>query len=241
VDRADYDLQFISKSTLNEEGHGLSSKGRHFMAGSLGAPLLLVSAFLFATTAVPAALADDPPPPTTTVIATSPTPDPPPPLPKPKPKPKPKPTPQPPAQTPPHQFSPPSTPSHAPAVVHVTKPVVKKSPPRQHVKPKKKAKAVAKPKPATVPTITVANPVPATAGLQTPTLVRPDGSTNVVSLLILLGLSFAIVCLGIAVVPAPHVPWRPAAIFVSERQVDLTVIGAALLLAAALTLFWTGA
>ena len=43
----------------------------------------------------------------------------------------------------------------------------------------------------------------------------------------------------IALVPATHVKWRPAAIFVSDRQLDLTVVGLALLVAAACTLLWT--
>ena len=83
-------------------------------------------------------------------------------------------------------------------------------------------------------------PTPAAAGLQPPTLVRPDGSTNTVSLLILLALSCAIVCLTIAVVPAPRVPWRTAAVFVSDRQFDLTVIGFSLLLLAALGMILNG-
>jgi hypothetical protein len=212
--------------------------------------LLVVCAFLIGAIAAPAALADDPPEPTSTVIATNPTPDPPPPAPKPKPKPTPKPTPTPtprptptptPTPTPPVQSSV-RTPSQSPAVVNTTKPVAKKSPVPPHVKPKKKAKpkVVAKPKPAPRVTTTVPEPVPAAAGLQTPSLVRPDGSTNFLSLLIVLGLCFAIACLSIAVVPAPHVPWRPAAVFVSDRQFELTVIGFSLLLLTALGMILNG-
>jgi len=211
------------------------------MAGTFRAPSLVVFAFLVATVGVPAALADDPPQPTTTVIATNPTPDPPPPAPKPKPTPKPTPRPRPtPTPTPPPvQSSPVRTPSHAPAVVHSTKPVVKKRP-APHVKKKIKRKIVTAPRPATVPTTTVTTPAPAAAGLQPPVLVRPDGSTNFVSLLILLGLSCAIACLSIAVIPAPHVPWRPAAVFVSDRQFDLTVIGFTLLLLTAFGMILNG-
>ena len=66
----------------------------------------------------------------------------------------------------------------------------------------------------------------------------PSGSFDLSSLLILLGLAFAIACFMIALVPATHVKWRPAAIFVSDRQLDLTVVGLALLVAAACTLLW---
>jgi hypothetical protein len=58
--------------------------------------------------------------------------------------------------------------------------------------------------------------------------------------MIVLGLGLAIVCFTVAMVPATHVRWRPAAIFVSERQIDLTVLGLALLLSAAFTIFLTG-
>ena len=67
----------------------------------------------------------------------------------------------------------------------------------------------------------------------------PSGSFDLSSLLIMLGLAFAIACFMIAIVPATHVKWRPAAIFVSDRQLDLTVVGLALLVAAACTLLWT--
>jgi len=70
---------------------------------------------------------------------------------------------------------------------------------------------------------------------------RSGGSSDLGSLLIVLGLGFAIACFTIALVPAAYVKWRPAAIFVSERQVDLTVVGLALLVTAAVTLFWTRA
>ena len=216
---------------------------RRLIAGSARAPLFLLCALVLATVVVPAALADDPPEPTTTVVATNPMPDPPPPAPKPKPKPTPKPTPRPtPTPTPPVQSSRPSTQSQAPAVVHVTKHVVKKAPVRKHVKPKKKPKrkAATKPTVTSVPTVTVTEPTPAAAGLRPPALVRADGSTNIISLLILLALSCAIASLTIAVVPAPRVPWRPAAVFVSDRQFDLTVIGFSLLLLAALGMILNG-
>jgi hypothetical protein len=201
--------------------------------------LLLVSAFLLATSAVPAALADDPPPPTTTVIATSPTPDPPPPVPKPKPKPKPKPV-------PPQQSRPAPTPVTPPVqqnpVVRqspaVKKPVVKKTVKHKvrHVKPKPHVK----PQPV-APKLNIPDTAGAAAILPNPIRSASGGPAGIGSLLIVLGLALAIACFTVAVIPAARVPWRPAAIFVSERQVDLTVVGLALFMAAAFTLLWTGA
>jgi hypothetical protein len=68
---------------------------------------------------------------------------------------------------------------------------------------------------------------------------QPGGAVDVGSLLIVLGLGAAIACLSIAVVPATSLKWRAAAIFVSERQVDLVLVGLGLLVAASLTIFWT--
>ena len=68
---------------------------------------------------------------------------------------------------------------------------------------------------------------------------RPSGSFDLRSLLILLGLAFAIACFMIALVPATHVKWRPAAVFFSDRQLDVTVVGVAFLVATACTLLWT--
>jgi hypothetical protein len=67
------------------------------------------------------------------------------------------------------------------------------------------------------------------------------GSTGYAALLIVLSLAMAIACFAIAAVPARRVPWRPAAIFVADRQVDLTALGLALLTAAAFAFFWTRA
>ena len=69
--------------------------------------------------------------------------------------------------------------------------------------------------------------------------IQTGGSTDVGALLIVMGLALAIACFTLAVIPARSVPWRPGAIFVSERQADLTIVGLALLMAAAFTVFWT--
>ena len=89
----------------------------------------------------------------------------------------------------------------------------------------------------TLPTVTIA-PVGA-VGVPAALGPKSGGSFNLGSLLVVLGLSLAIACLAIAVVPATYVKWRPAAIFVSERQVDLTVIGLGLLVVTAFMLVLT--
>jgi hypothetical protein len=68
---------------------------------------------------------------------------------------------------------------------------------------------------------------------------RPGEPVDVPSLLIVTGLGFAIACFAIAMIPATAVPWRPAKIFVSERQLNLTALGFALLMATAFTFFLT--
>jgi hypothetical protein len=126
--------------------------------------------------------------------------------------------------------------------VHVQKPVVKK-PVRKHVKPKKKVhrkKVVAK-KPPVVPTITTP-PQVSGASIGSSNLLHPKSpaSRGLASIFIVIALSFAIASLSIALIPAKRVPWRPVAVFVSDRQVDLTVAGFALLIATAFTLILTG-
>jgi hypothetical protein len=77
-------------------------------------------------------------------------------------------------------------------------------------------------------------------GLRNPAAQITTGdSVDVASLVIVMGLVLSIVCFAVAMVPATAVRWRPAAIFVSERQVDLTVFGFAILIVAAFTFFWT--
>ena len=211
------------------------------IAGSARAPLFLLCALVLATAVVPAALADDPPP-TTTAPAPDPAPDP---APTPKPKPKPAPHSQPrprPTPTP----TPTPTPSHSsapqPNVVHAQKPIIKK-PVRKHVKPKKKAhrKKVVARKQLVVPPIT-APPQVSGASFGSSSVLHPKSpaSGGLASIFIVIALSFAIASLAVALIPANRVPWRPVAVFVSDRQVDLTVAGFALLVATAFTLILTG-
>jgi hypothetical protein len=126
--------------------------------------------------------------------------------------------------------------------VHVQKPVVKK-PVRKHVRPKKnvhRKKVVAK-KQSVVPTITTP-PQVSGASIGSSSVLHPTSPTSggLASVFIVIALSFAIAALSIAVIPANRVPWRPVAVFVSDRQVDLTLAGFALLVATACTLILTG-
>jgi hypothetical protein len=208
---------------------------------------VLVSAAVVSAALVPvgatAAPQQEPPPPTTTTPAPDPAPAPVP-APTPKPKPAPRPAPKP-ASPPPQQSQPAPTPvqpvQQTPVVRQspaVTKPVVKKPVVKKNVH-RAKPKPQVKPEPV-VPRIEVPKPVGASAGLPSAVRSATGGAAGIWSLLIVMGLALAITCFAVAVIPATAVPWRPAAIFVSERQVDLTVVGLALLMAASFTLIWTG-
>jgi len=175
------------------------------------------------------ARADDPP---TTTVPTPTLPEPDPAPPKTTPKPSPKPTPKPSSSRQVSHapaYTPPVTPS--PTVHAQVKPKTKKV--VRHKKVQHKKVAVKKETTTTtLPTVTI-TPVGAALG------PKSGGSFNLGSLLVVLGLSLAIACLAVAVVPATYVKWRPAAIFVSERQVDLTVIGLGLLVVTAFMLVLT--
>jgi hypothetical protein len=58
---------------------------------------------------------------------------------------------------------------------------------------------------------------------------KSTSSFDVGSLVIILGLAIAIACFSFALIPARALPWRQVATFRSERQVDMTLIGLALL------------
>jgi hypothetical protein len=58
---------------------------------------------------------------------------------------------------------------------------------------------------------------------------KSTSSFDVGSLVIILGLAIAIACFSFALIPARALPWRQVATFRSERQVDVTLIGLALL------------
>jgi hypothetical protein len=181
---------------------------------------------------VPTFARADTPPPTTVSTPTVPTPDPAPaPNPKPAPKPAPKSTPTPRHVSQAPTYQPPVAPASSSTPAATVKPKT-----RVHVKPKKvrHKKAVVKKKTTPLPKISLAPPVGA-VGVQVALKTKSGGSIGLASLLVVLGLSFAIACFAVAAVPATYVKWRPAAIFVSERQVDLTLVGVALLVGAAFT------
>jgi hypothetical protein len=191
--------------------------------------LAAASGLVFGLLLPSVARADDPP---TTTVPTPTLPEPDPAPPKTTPKPTPKATPK--TSTSrqvshaPAYTQPAATP--APTVHAQVKPKTKKV--VRHKKVRHKKVVVTTETTTTLPTVTSAL-VGATLG------TKSGGSFNLGSLLVVLGLSLAIACLAIAVVPATYVRWRPAAIFVSERQVDLTVIGLGLLVVTAFMLVLT--
>ena len=175
-------------------------------------------------------------PPTTVPTATLPTPDPAP-APKPKPKPTPKPAPKSTPRTTPRTYSTP--PYQAPRPQSVAQRTTTKPKVRAHPKPKKKVeKAPVKTETTALPKVSVTPPIGA-VGVRNAFQTKSGGSSDLGSVVIVLGLALAIACFAMALVPATHVRWRPVAIFVSERQVDLTIIGLALLMGAVFTFLWT--
>jgi hypothetical protein len=202
-------------------------------AFAIGASVLATATGLAFGLFLPSVARADDPPPTTIPTPTLPTPDPAPPKPKPKYAPKPAPRSVPrtystPAYQPPRQQSvaPRSTP----------KPKV-----RAHPKPKKKVETTPVNTTTTtvLPKVGVTPPVGAVRVRNAFQAKSGGGSFDLGSLVIVLGLGLAIACFAVALVPAAHVRWRPVAIFVSERQLDLTVIGLGLLVVTAFTLFLT--
>jgi hypothetical protein len=58
---------------------------------------------------------------------------------------------------------------------------------------------------------------------------KSASSSDVGSLLLIIGLVIATACFSFALIPARALPWRPVATIRLERQVDMTLIGLALL------------
>jgi hypothetical protein len=170
----------------------------------------------------------------TTVSTSTPTPDP---APAPKPKAAPKPAPKSTPRTTPRTYS---TPTYqAPRSQSVAPGTTAKPKVRAHPKPKKKVKEAPVSTETTVlPKVSVTPPFGA-VGIRNAFETKSGGSSDLGSIVIVLGLALAIACFAVALVPATHVRWRPVAIFVSERQVDLTIIGLALLMGAVFTFLWT--
>jgi hypothetical protein len=115
-----------------------------------------------------------------------------------------------------------------------------KVPKRKHVRAKHKAHRAAPlaKKPTAAHTTVVPKPQPGSAAavsllLPTPARPGPGEPIGFASVLIVVGLVGAIACFALALVPATYMRWRPAVIFASERNLDLTVAGLALLTIAA--------
>jgi hypothetical protein len=190
-----------------------------------------------------AALAEDPPGTTTTVPTTEPatvlTTTEPAPAREPPPKPEPKPAPRPKRKPAPSSSHPTTLPQTA-----VPTPVVQSFPSTKHpvrfrVKKKVHRKAALKHRATALPKISVQKSL-VPVRLRGAQASDRRGAPDVGSMLIITSLALAIACFTIGAIPARAVGWRPAAIFVSERQVDLTVLGLALLIAASFMFFLTG-
>jgi hypothetical protein len=197
---------------------------------AIGASVVAAAAGLTFGLFLPSSARADDPTPTTVPTPTLPTPDPAPPKPKAKPAPNPAPKP-----SPARHVSP--APTYQPPVSSSTPAATVKPKVHAQVKPKKARPktTVVTPPTTTVPKVAVAPPLGA-VGEQVALRTKSSGSISLASLLIVLGLSFSIACFTLAVVPATYWKWTPAAIFVSERQVDLTLVGVALLVGTAFTL-----
>jgi hypothetical protein len=212
---------------------------------ALGAIALAAAGLTFGLLLPPKARADDPPP-STVQTPTTPTPTLPTPDPAPQPKPKPKPAPKPATHvTPPARQSSP-TPSYrapvAPARSTPPAPVVRPkarvtSKPKQTKKSHIKKKAPVKKKTTVLPKVNV-TPAAGALGASRTFQSGTGGSFGLASLLIVMSLGLAIACFTTAVVPATQVRWRRAAIFVSDRQVDIVLVGCALLTAGAFMVYW---
>ena len=211
---------------------GLSCVARTF---AIGASVLAATTGLAFGLFLPSSASAQETPPTTVPTPTLPTPDP---APTPKPKPTPKPAPKPAPRTTPRAYS---TPTYqSPRQQSVTPRSTPKPKVRAHPKPKKKVKeAPIKTETTVLPKVSVTPPIGAVGVRNAFQTKSGGGSFDLGSLVIVLGLGLAIACFAVALVPATHVKWRPVAIFVSERQVDLTIIGLALLMGAVFTFLWT--
>jgi hypothetical protein len=158
-----------------------------------------------------------------------------------QPKPKPKPAP---VQAPRQQSRPAQAPTPAPVyrapVLSPEAPAARKP---VRAKPKAKKKVQRKPpvgREVAVPTNRVPEVLGVSVGLRNPAVQISGGdSIDVASLVIVMGLLLSIGCFAVAMIPAAALRWRPVAIFVSERHLDLTVFGCAVLIVVAFTFFWT--
>lgn len=224
------------------------STGAWFCGWRVRAPFLLLALTALLGVSAATAFADDPP------VTTVPTPTTPTPVPAPTPVPpsparKPAPKKSTPAQRTVHR-APAVTPrpSSAPAAVTPSAPVRAQT----HVKPakkvtkrphrKKKVNKAVTSRPLPAPALKSSPPVGASAGLLPAAPgTKAGNSFNISGFFVIFGCAVAILCFGVAMVPATAVPWRPVAGFIAERQLDLTLTGLTLLVAVLAFYFLAGA
>jgi hypothetical protein len=218
----------------------LSRLARMFAVGAI--VLAAAAGLPFGVLLASDARAEDPPPTTvptpTAPSPTLPTPDPAP-LPKPKPKPTPKPAsnPAPPRRqvSPTPSYRPPVAPAPATRPAATLRPKVRVHKPKPRAKPKK---TTVKKTTTVLPRVKV-TPAAGALGVSHTFQARSGGSFQLASLLIVMSLGLAIACFTTAVIPATQVRWRRAAIFVFDRQVNIVLLGCALLTAGSIMVFWS--
>ena len=194
---------------------------------------LLLAGGAFALTTSSTGRADDPPPTTVstpTLPAPVPAPDPSPRVVKPprQKSPTPKSTPR---KTPPARIkvSPvASTSAASPSVVSHPVTVQPKKAKIQAHKVHRKA-AARHPQAAPAVTLTPQRTLGAPLSSRNQAGPKSTSSFDVSSLVLILGLVIATACFSFALIPARALPWHQVATFRSERQVDMTLIGVALL------------
>jgi hypothetical protein len=108
---------------------------------------------------------------------------------------------------------------------------------KRHANHRRKTKT-RRAKPATPPPTPKAAELPVPV-IQTAAAVDSSSHSDYATILLaaMIGLAFA--CFCVAAIPATYVPWRHAAYFVANRQVDIGLAGLALLALAGLTLVAT--
>jgi hypothetical protein len=195
--------------------------------------LLLLAGGAFALSTSSAGRADDPPP---TTVST-------PTLPAPVPAPAPPPTKvKPPRKLPTPKSTPRKTPRAPVKVAPVASTPTQSAPivvsPPAQVRPKKakiRAHKVHRKAPARHPRkapavkLTPQRALGASVSFRNQAGSKSTSSFDVSSFVLILGLAIATACFSFALIPARALPWRQVATFRSERQVDMTLIGLALL------------
>jgi hypothetical protein len=207
--------------------------------------LMLASGAAFGLFASGVARADDPPP-TTVPTPTLPTPVPAPAAPPPT-------TVRPPQKSTPPRSTPakktttkgptsivatPTTSTRAPTTPAVVSPPTRVLPTHASTRAKtaqRKAKAAIERKQrASAARVKAGQTLGASVGFLVQPNTKSGNAGDLSSLFVILVFALAVACFLVALVPATAVPWRPVAMFISHRQLDLTLAGLALLAAA----FW---